>query len=103
MIERTDQPPPAIHLEITCRPDGGRADIGGEYRVVIGEFADQAGQILRMNGAVRGGRLGQVIEASARFLLLLECGIEKFSIRFFLQLWQERIERFSDFAHNAKV
>ena len=41
VVERADQAALAVHLEIARRPDGRRADVAGEDRVVGGELADQ--------------------------------------------------------------
>ena len=54
VIERTDDPAPAVDLEIARRPDDRRTDVAGEDGVVRGEFADQARDILRMDDLLFG-------------------------------------------------
>ncbi len=49
VVERADQPPLAVHLQVARRPHRRRADVAGEDRVVVGQLAQQPRDVLRMD------------------------------------------------------
>ena len=61
-----DETPLAIHLEIARRPDGWRADITGENRVLGRDLAQHFGEILGMDRLAPRRSDGERIEILAR-------------------------------------
>ena len=56
VVERTVDLPLAVDRQVARRPDGGRADIDGEDRVLACRFVDEPRQVLRMDRPAGAGR-----------------------------------------------
>lgn len=52
MIERTENPALAIHLEVAGSPDDRVSDIAREDGILCGKFADRSDNELRVNREV---------------------------------------------------
>jgi hypothetical protein len=63
--ERTDQPAFAVHREIARRPHRRQADIAGEDGILCRQVADRLGDLLRMDQALAGRSLGEIVEPLA--------------------------------------
>src|SRR5579862_2585100 len=76
VVKGAEQPALAVHGEIARGPDGRCAYIAGEDGVFCGKFVQNFCDVLWMNG--RAARLadGEVVEALARVLVMIEAYVE---------------------------
>ena len=81
VIERTNRSPFAVHLQISGCPRDGGADVAGEDSIVVGEFADEPGYVLRMDGAAARFRLRQCIQILAGLAIVVERAIQEAAVR----------------------
>ncbi len=65
VVERAQQATLAVELQIAGGPHGRRADIAGEDRIVGGQFADQAVELLRVDDVPLRVDLRQRVEFGA--------------------------------------
>src|SRR6476620_6479816 len=72
VIERSDNAPRAVDLEIARCPDDRSPHITGEDCVVSSQFADQAADILGMNNLAVRTALRQGVEVSARSIIVTQ-------------------------------
>src|ERR1700691_2106772 len=70
MVERADDSPPAVDLEVARGPDDRRSHIAREYRIVSRQFTDQARDILGMNDLAVRAAFRKRIELAACFLVV---------------------------------
>ena len=103
VIERADDPPFAVHVKITGHPGDRRADIAGEDRIVRGQFADQAGDILRMDGGRVGFALGESIQVMPRRPIVAERSVEVIAVRLLGNQGIQRLEGGLDVAEHAEL
>ena len=89
--------------EIARGPDRGRADIGGEDRIVGGLLAEQAREILRVDRLVAGRALGEFVESRAGFLVMRAAGVEMLAVALRLELRQQRLDGGADVTDDAEV
>src|ERR1700691_422270 len=70
MVERADDSPPAVDLEVARGPDDRRSHIAREYRIVSRQFTDQARDILGMNDVAVRSAFRERIQLAACFLVV---------------------------------
>src|SRR6202012_5175013 len=93
VIERPDDPAPAVDLQISRRPDDRRSNVAGEYRIVGGVFAHQARDILRMDDVTFRTTLRQRVESFPGFLVVDQGIIEMAGVRLLLDRRQNGLQR----------
>ena len=49
VVERADQPAPAVHPQLARGPHDRRPDIGDEHRVVVGGLVEKSNEVLRVD------------------------------------------------------
>src|SRR5260370_29941958 len=93
MSEGTEQPPLAVHPQITGRPDRRSAPVAGEDGVLRRELVEQARKILRMDRifALPIGR--QLIETLACLPIILERVIQVLIEVVLDELWEKSTDR----------
>lgn len=70
MIKGADDPPPAIHGQIACRPDCRRPHIAGENRVWRGEAIKLSCQVLWMDWILSRFD-GEIVQTLSRVPIML--------------------------------
>ena len=65
VVERADQPAPAVHPQVAGGPDARRADVRGEDRVVGGEAVDRGRDELRVQRRLVPPVPGQLVQPAA--------------------------------------
>ena len=65
VVERSDQSPAAVHLQVARRPDHRRSDVDGEDRVVGGEPIGKPGNVFRPDRAAVAIVDGQLVQRLA--------------------------------------
>ena len=88
VVERPDQTPLAVHLQITRCPGSGRADVAGENGVVIRQFADQSIEVLRVNDVAVWPAFGQRIEVFPGLFVVLEGRLQVITVGVLYDLGQ---------------
>ena len=81
VVKGANQPPFAVHGEITRRPDRRGAHITGEYRIIIRQLTDFLRQILRVDQFPFAGGC-QCIEVTAGGLIVFQRRIQMGAILF---------------------
>src|ERR1700737_4768680 len=89
MRKRADQPTTAIHLEVSRRPDRGRADIEGEDCILGRLLADYPCEILGMDRLAPGRALGQRIKTFTCDLVVRDRMVEVPLFGLDLEQWQQ--------------
>ncbi|GJE69732.1 hypothetical protein CHKEEEPN_1261 [Methylorubrum podarium] len=97
-----DQAPPGGHPEVARRPDGGRADVGGEDRVVVGRLAEKPSEVLRVDRRPAGPAGGEVVEVLPRLGVVLEGGVQVAGAVVAGKPRQQRLEGGGDVADEAE-
>src|SRR5579862_8419780 len=103
MIERADETPAAIHLEISSGPRNRRTYVAGKNRVVISQFADNPTHVLRVDQFAIGTALGKGVEICACLPIVGEGFIKMRGVRLFIDERKERFERIPHGSDNAEV
>src|ERR1700689_811858 len=92
MIERADDAPLAVDLEIARGPDNRRPHIAGEYRVVSRQFTDHARDILGMNDLAVRAAFRERVELAACFLVMSQRMFEMTRLGLFLDRRQHGVQ-----------
>src|ERR1700722_6098414 len=103
MIERADDAPLAVDLEVARGPDNRRSHIAGEYRVVSRQLADQAHDILGMDDVAIRAALRERIKFAACFLVVGQRTFEMARIGLVLDRGQNGLYGVLDGAEQAEM
>src|SRR5690242_13042227 len=103
MSERAEQSTLAIHVQVTCGPNRGRADVAGKDRAVGSHFIQQLRDILRMNRLTSRFADGKFIQSATSFRVVLQARIQEAPLTLLLQERSEGLQGPFHAADNSQV
>ena len=103
VVERADQAPLTIHAKVARCPHGGRAHVGREDGIGVGQLAHQPGEVLRMDEPVARAGVGQLIQFGAGVRVMGLGALDEAAIGAPLKPWQQCANGRLHIAHQAHI
>src|SRR5258708_1051302 len=104
MGEGAQQPPFAVHLQVTSRPNRRGAHVARKNGVLRGQLVEHPDHILRMDGCRIGFPCRKGIESLACLLIVFERGPQMpLLIVVLVELWEQSLEGRLRVPHKAIV